>query len=115
MAKTKEELNQLKTEYETLECKLQELSDDELKEVAGGSQRFDGSTYSSDTYHELGIRYYCNPGHADSQQPYHHPLIVSLFNWCKRCPDGCICCDFEEGSGLTMYCKARSLENDIYK
>ena len=33
MSKTKEELNQLKTEYEILNNKLIELSDDELKAV----------------------------------------------------------------------------------
>lgn len=36
MAKTKEELNNLKQELETLTFKLRELSDDELKEVTGG-------------------------------------------------------------------------------
>lgn len=36
MAKTKEELNQLKTEYESLTTKLQELSKDELDIVSGG-------------------------------------------------------------------------------
>ena len=34
--KTKEELNQLKIEYETLSGKLQELTEDELKQVTGG-------------------------------------------------------------------------------
>ena len=46
MAKTKEELNQLKTEYETLADKLKELTEDELKQVAGGdsySSIFDDS------------------------------------------------------------------------
>ena len=37
MAKTKEELNQLKTEYETLNNKLNELSEDEFKEITGGN------------------------------------------------------------------------------
>ena len=37
MAKTKEELNQLKIEYETLNNKLNELSEDELKLVTGGA------------------------------------------------------------------------------
>lgn len=37
MAKTKEELIQLKQEYETLNSKLKELTEDELKLVAGGS------------------------------------------------------------------------------
>ena len=36
MAKTQEELKELKTEYETLNNKLKELSDDELKVVTGG-------------------------------------------------------------------------------
>ena len=34
--KTKEELNALKSEVETLSGKLAELSEDELKQVAGG-------------------------------------------------------------------------------
>ena len=34
--KTKEELNKLKEQYETLNNKLKELSDDELKIVTGG-------------------------------------------------------------------------------
>lgn len=34
--KTKEELNELKKEYENVKSKLSELSEDELKEVAGG-------------------------------------------------------------------------------
>ena len=37
MAKTQEELKELKEEYETLNKKLKELSDDELKLVIGGS------------------------------------------------------------------------------
>lgn len=36
--KTKEELNALKEEMETLNRKLAELSDDELKQVAGGEE-----------------------------------------------------------------------------
>lgn len=36
MAKTKEELNQLKVEYETLNNKLKELSENELDYVSGG-------------------------------------------------------------------------------
>ena len=37
MAKTQEEFNQLKTEYETSNNKLQELSEEELKQVIGGT------------------------------------------------------------------------------
>ena len=36
MAKTKEELNQLKIEYEALNKKLNELTDKELAQVSGG-------------------------------------------------------------------------------
>ena len=36
MAKTQEELNALKKEVETLNNKLKELTDEELKQVAGG-------------------------------------------------------------------------------
>ena len=35
MSKTKNELNQLKTEYEAVNTKLQELTEDELKQVEG--------------------------------------------------------------------------------
>ena len=35
--KTKEEINQLKTEYETLTTKFQELTEDELKFITGGN------------------------------------------------------------------------------
>ena len=38
--KTKEELNELKEEYESVKSKLSGLSEDELAQVAGGS--FDG-------------------------------------------------------------------------
>lgn len=34
--KTQEELQELKTEYETLNMKLAELTEDELKQVVGG-------------------------------------------------------------------------------
>ena len=37
MAKTKEELNQLKNKFETLKAELRELSEEELKCVIGGA------------------------------------------------------------------------------
>ena len=37
MAKTQEELNALKKEVETINNKLKELTDEELKQVAGGA------------------------------------------------------------------------------
>ena len=36
MAKTKEELQQLKQEFETLNSKLKELTEDELQQLVGG-------------------------------------------------------------------------------
>ncbi len=41
MAKTQDELKELKEEYEKLNEKLKELSDDELKLVTGGTQEND--------------------------------------------------------------------------
>ena len=41
MAKTKEELEALKNEFDNLTNKLKELSEDELKEVAGGEMIWD--------------------------------------------------------------------------
>lgn len=52
MPKTKEEISQLKTEYETLTAKLKELNVEELKQVIGGDdgpEEFDwrGKSYST--------------------------------------------------------------------
>ena len=44
MAKTKEELQQLKEEYEALKEKLKELTEEELQEIAGG-MRTGGDIY----------------------------------------------------------------------
>ena len=41
MAKTKEELTQLKNEYDALTTKLKELSEDELMLVTGGTYKKD--------------------------------------------------------------------------
>lgn len=41
MAKTKEELNQIKAEYESLNNKLMELTEDELEEVCSGVSIWD--------------------------------------------------------------------------
>ena len=43
MAKTKEELNELKQEYELLKSKLNELSEEELKQITGGCDDWDDS------------------------------------------------------------------------
>ena len=47
MAKTKEELNALKAEVETLNSKLRELTDEELEQVAGGFGAWGGSDVMS--------------------------------------------------------------------
>ncbi|MDO4941052.1 MAG: bacteriocin [Erysipelotrichaceae bacterium] len=39
MNKTNEELQQLKQEYETIVSKLKDLSEDELKQISGGSSK----------------------------------------------------------------------------
>ena len=58
MAKTQEELKELKTEYETLNNKLKELSDDELKTVVGG--------YGDMEYSSVGTgRWYTTSIHPD--------------------------------------------------
>ena len=41
MVKTKEELNQLKQEYETLAAKLSELSEEELNQISSGVNIWD--------------------------------------------------------------------------
>lgn len=41
MAKTKEELDELKKEFETLKSKLQDLSQEELEQIAGGRSKED--------------------------------------------------------------------------
>ena len=41
MSKTKEELKELKQEFETLNNKLKELTEDELKQVTGGYDPFE--------------------------------------------------------------------------
>lgn len=77
-----------------------EIDDNELENVSGGSQCISGKTYSSDP-------------------PYR--LIVSLYNCCpsfRRCADGAeICgnCYFRREDGITTYCDARTVNNDPYR
>ena len=47
MTKTKEELSELKNEYETLTSKLEELSDEELINVSGGGTSFNELAYKA--------------------------------------------------------------------
>lgn len=63
MAKTPEELNQLKTEYQTLTTKLQELTEEELNMVIGGHESTANLYFISE---ELGIGL-----ENDQQYEYH--------------------------------------------
>ena len=70
MAKTKEELNELKKEYETLNSKLKELSDDELGKIAGGedidSLKFSGKVVPLP---EAKPKKECDGGYAGNNTP----------------------------------------------
>ena len=55
MAKTQEELNTLKAEYETLNNKLKELSDDELKTVVGGCVDMEYSSVGTGRWYTTSI------------------------------------------------------------
>ena len=103
--KTKDELEVLREEYETLTSKLNELSEEELENVTGGACQ----THSDDTYRDFGY----NPGNG--QDEYNHPLIVTLGNSCKLSKTTCYECDNRFTSGLTSYCIARSKELDPCK
>ena len=65
MLKTKEELNQLKKEYESLNAKLKELTDDELKIVIGGANWY--GIDNSDGQFEPGSRLVNNTKQQDEQ------------------------------------------------
>ena len=52
--KTKEELNALKNEVETLNKKLAELNEDELKQVSGGFVGYEIFFYNSQKLSETG-------------------------------------------------------------
>lgn len=51
--KAKEELQQLKKEYESLNNKLKELTEDELKQVTGGEDYNEYQNEFNDTTHNL--------------------------------------------------------------
>lgn len=64
--KTKEELNELKIEYESLSRKLAELTDDELEQVTGGvcfGNLFHARIHENS---EQGLLIY-DPEHPDTQ------------------------------------------------
>ena len=71
MAKTNEELNELKNEYESLATKLQELTEDELKQVAGGVD-YDDAKSSITMFHKgdcfININYPNEPYYVTKDQ-----------------------------------------------
>ena len=50
MSKTQEELQKLKEEFKTLNNKLNELNEDELKKVTGGTSIKETTTFKENTY-----------------------------------------------------------------
>lgn len=80
-----------------------ELADEELDNVAGGSTCEDGRTFSDN-------------------EPYY--LITTMFNTCshyksgqpdKYCLDVCGDCKYSYRYDFTLYCTARTRNNDPYK
>ena len=77
MTKTKEELAQIKNEYETLTNKLKELNEDELNLVTGGSFKYftygqlfglkDLSSHNTNDKGEYAI-YKCEPSYYNDEQ-----------------------------------------------
>ena len=59
MAKTQEELIQLKQDYEALTTKFQELTEDELKQIAGGLELLPSNKLISIVYDAMFER--CKP------------------------------------------------------
>ena len=100
MRKTKEELEELKNEYQSFCSKIAELDSEELSAVAGG-------VASGSSYKELGILPCGN-----FQFENNHPIIVTIFNSCSLSKNVCCSCIWSEKRGLTLYCQKRSKEND---
>ena len=74
--KTKEELNALKEEVETLNKKLHELTDEQLEQVSGGAGQtvtsLEGLSCKSrdPNGHDLGSNFYYNNKHYISSNEY---------------------------------------------
>ena len=77
MAKTQEELKELKNEYETLNSKLKELSKDELEQVMGGNGPSMGYTKCS--------IYICNKHDRCYLNEKQRVSIESMYS-CSTCP-----------------------------
>ena len=67
MAKTKEELNELKQEYESLAKKLKGLTDEELKQITGGIAATAVSPDNTNCIQTL-LKYTYNPKDANKPQ-----------------------------------------------
>ena len=70
MSKTPEKLNELKHEYVSLCSKFEELDDEALEKISGGT------IYSGSSFDKLGIK----PGNG--QLGSYHPVIVTWGNTC---------------------------------
>lgn len=77
--KTKEELNALKEEVETLNKKLAELNEEELEQVTGGEEEMEQVTGGTDMYLE-GIEKL----KQESRQPDGSYLYVCPFTTCRQ-------------------------------
>ena len=91
--KTKEELNALKEEVETLNSKLAELTDDELKEVVGGAG--DPDEYNS--YYTY--TYSCPVCHRTHSMKAAFRLAGYFPYWNDGCCDFTVGCDLDVPSG----------------
>lgn len=87
------------------EKKVNELTDDDLEKVTGGS------TYSKWSFAQFGV--FPNREHENTE----HPLIVSPFNYCSLGGNKyCYQCEYSSNLwGSTLYCDIRTKENDPLK
>ena len=77
--KTKEELNALKEEFEALNAKLAELSNDELAQITGGTNDDGGHEYAPD------LRDLCSYMYDRGACPFPENKRGHFRN-CKDCP-----------------------------
>ena len=100
--RTKEELDAIKAEVETMKMNLAELNEDELRDVVGGS--------------------FCDRGKTWSSDPPHYLIVTALYDcpgfWHED-PDGrgvyCGVCKYSHYSFPTLYCHKRTYDNDPYR
>ena len=71
MPKTQEELNALKEEIETLNKKLHELTEDELKQVTGGAVPEGIPIQTIVNVGEKDVKFSISPSHSEPEVLYH--------------------------------------------